>query len=194
MIAGYLSEDKKIYDKNIRFIRNYGIDSTEKIITENEKVNCSVSDSWGIRCNAREGLDSGEGRLLITNRRLIFIRPIRPFEKYGKQSFLPLSLVELATAKKLRNMGLKEYFELPFEEVLGYKLRRKICTLYVLSNKKKRYSVFIPKNMTPNNVLTKELNKSDIKDIEQSLHLPKYRAGVSKFDRMLFPMMMGIFF
>jgi len=142
MFVGYLTPDGKVFDKKWKFTKIYGLDADEKIIGKDDTFHCGcILTGW--KSSGRGVFEGGEGTLIKTNKKIIFMGSRRPMEEF--RGFFPVAIVKVLQLRKLRNKGIREYFEIPLVEIYGQ--RKGIIgpeRLCILHNDKK-YSLGLPK-------------------------------------------------
>ena len=116
MIAGYMSNDGKIYDKNGNFIKEYSLEG-ENIIERDEKFYLGGLVKRTGRITVKSIFEKGYCEVILTDKRLLFIREIKFMEKASLHPFFLTALAEGLKARELRRMGLKEYLEIPLTEI-----------------------------------------------------------------------------
>lgn len=133
----------------------------EKLI-EVENINPSVyytGKKW--RSGGVPLFSSGIGRLCRTNQRLVFLRsPSGMREFFTSKGSITDKPVEMWKARYFRKMGMKEFFEIPLNEVIGYKKSLGVGHILCLLAENKKYALIIaPKNSKIVLSLVKQLKK-----------------------------------
>ena len=116
MIVGYLSKDGKIYDKNGVFVGEFSLEG-ENIIERDEKFYLGGLVKRTGKITVKSIFEKGYCELILTNKRLLFIREIKFMEKASLHPFFLTALAEGLKARELRKMGLKEYLEISLKEI-----------------------------------------------------------------------------
>lgn len=121
MILGYLFPNNEIYSLKFEHKGKFEIGIEEKIILKAKNVEISFAKySWDNSFSLETGLDEGIGEIIKTNNRLIYKREINPTSSYRFWNFPPIGLIEMWKAKKIKESDIKEYFEVNFDEIIGY--------------------------------------------------------------------------
>ena len=120
MILGYLLPNDDIYTLKFEYKGRFEFKKNEKLIHEDDKIKInSAIYGWGRLITHSDLLiESGIGHLKKTNERLIYSRTVNPNSKMWQ--YLPIALIDMLKAKKLKKQGIKEYFEVYFNEIIGY--------------------------------------------------------------------------
>ena len=171
MIVGYLSSDGKIYDRKGRFVKDFKMSENEKEIKKLE-TNSSVYAFWGYigRVDPEFDVENGLGTMIQTNERLMFIRDFNPRKEFGHHPFFGTAIVETMKARELKKLGLKEYFEVPLDEIIGHTTFNKgIYELIVLTKDLRMITIDVPKDINSPEVLKREITKKELKIMKKEV-------------------------
>ncbi len=182
MIVGYLGNDRKIYDRHGRFIKEYGLEEGETEVKRLE-IDCSVCSFWSTigRLDPQIHMDSGVGTLIQTNKRLIFIRDFKLSREFSNHPFFGSAVVSAMKARELRNLGYREYFEVPLNEIVGYVNERRDYTLLILTKDLEIRAVVVSKTLNSLEIveiLKKEMSRREAKKMEKEIKRRK-KEGIS---------------
>lgn len=106
---------RKILNSKAEIILN-----PDEVIIKQGSVDCDISTKW-TNFWMDEIFGSGVGILYRTNKRLIFIREIKPYDKLKYGGFPGTAVVDALQAKEMKEIGAKEFFEVPLTEIVKYK-------------------------------------------------------------------------
>ena len=135
MIIGFLDRYGYAYDRELRKIVKRILDDSgglileydEQVIKEGE-YKTEISTKWG-NWLTTPIFKNGVGNLIKTNKRLIFIRQPTMFR--GFKEFHPfnahITIPDMWEAKKLNEIGAKEFFEFNIEEFVLFKKPSILC-------------------------------------------------------------------
>ena len=176
MILGYLFPGKERYTM---YGENKGplkLDKDEKVIMKDRSIGINFAKhGWGNDLGWH--LIEGSGTLYKTNKRLIYERKIDPFAKARSFPYTRIAPIKQNRAIKLVKKGIKEYFELNFNEIIGY-IEDKFLWMYGLGlyvhstektdvgTQKEYYLIAFSeryKIINDPSILKKQLTKDDIK-------------------------------
>jgi len=182
MIFGYLFPNNEIYSLKFEHKGKFEIEKDEKIILKAKNIEINIAKyGWGNYFSLDDALDKGIGNMIKTNKRLIYQREIDPLSKNRFWDFAPYALIEIWKAKKYKEKGMKEYFEVYYDEIIGFDefkiplfsgLEIYICNLknykgipiknYYSITFRKRYKI-----IDDPLILKKELTKTEIKEMKK---------------------------
>ena len=190
MILGYLFPNKERYTMYGENKGQFKLDKDEKVIMKDKRIEINFAAyGWGSYIGWH--LIEGMGTLYKTNKRLIYERKIDPFAKSRSFPYTRIAPIKQNRAIKLVKKGIKEYFELNHNEIIGYNEGKFLWMyglgLYVLSTektdagtKKEYYEIAFPeryKIIDDPSILKKQLTKVDIKRMrkEETEYKKKHR-------------------
>jgi hypothetical protein len=107
------------------------LDENEKIIDKIRTI-CYIGCRIGPVKHALTILDSGDGILYRTNKRLIYIRTPQPFWAFSATGGMPGSLAYVGWARELRDRGYRECFDIPMDEIIGFRKIRQGAEVFIL--------------------------------------------------------------
>ncbi len=170
MIVGYLSSDGKIYDRSGKFVKEFKQDEDEKEIKRFVSTSLVVS-FWGRsgRSNPLADMYPGEGLFIQTNKRLIFIRELKPSKSFAVNSFFGSAMVEAMRMRDLKRLGLREYFEVYFDEIIGHIIHKDGYTLLILTRDNEIRSIFVSKELNSPEILKKEISRKEAKKMQKEI-------------------------
>lgn len=97
------------------------LEKDEKIIQKEDNIQINfASYGWDRKFDLDSGFDKGIGKLIKTNKRLIYIRDIDPHSPIRFWNFAPIAFTEMWYAKKLKKQDINEYFDFYFDEIMGF--------------------------------------------------------------------------
>lgn len=135
MIIGYLDRNGNAYDIELgKIIKRIFDDYGNLIFEDNERIVKKGEHRTEISTRWRNWLFTpifklGVGKLIKTNKRLIFIRQpsvMRGFKQFNAFS-AHVAISEMWTSKKLNEIGAKEFFEFYIDEFVWFKKPYYLC-------------------------------------------------------------------
>ena len=141
-----MGHNYRIYNIFGQYIDDFAYEMDEEIIMEFDNINSFVVPDWTLFSYSEERLDGGKGKFILTDTRVIFYCNIDPMKKFQGGPLIPMSLIDMWTAKSQRNRGLKEFYEFDIEEIHHSKKGwGKNKTVYILAYNEKKFQVCYPK-------------------------------------------------
>ena len=119
MILGYLFPNKERYTMEGEYKGKFKLEKNEKVLMKDKKIKINFAAyGWGnyLSFHHIEGI----GTLYKTNKRLIYDRKIDPFAKSRSWPYSKIAGMKQKRAMDLVKKGIREYFELNFNEIIGY--------------------------------------------------------------------------
>jgi len=124
MRIGHVEGRGIIYDDNGELILEDG----EHLVRTYRNYYATITTrwrSWGKNI-AFDG-NAGKGSVFVTDKRLVFVRVPNPFETLKQDSTpyaLPTGMAKSMRAKWILQAGGKEYCEVRYEDIVGYRKKR----------------------------------------------------------------------
>ena len=153
MIVGYLDKNGYAYDIELGKIKKRIFDDYGNLIFEEDEQIVKIGEHrTEISTKWRNWLFTpifkiGIGELIKTNKRLIFFRQpsvMRGFREFSAFS-AHVAVSDMWTAKKLNEIGAKEFFEFYIDEFVWFKKPYYLC--FLMNNEK--YKLLICPNKEP---------------------------------------------
>ena len=113
----------------------------ETIISYEKTKDLTGGEGWSGFGHLIFGGGAGVGILYLTSERIVYIQEPNPIQKTYSTTYVE-RMPAVQHAAQLRDVGLKEYINLPLNEVIGYKAGRLFGILSIcIYSQNKRYSL-----------------------------------------------------
>ncbi len=213
MLIGYILEGKALDDQwnpiinrvsddgsiiGIRFFNEFGrfiLDEDEKILVEIQDDKVTIEDDW--KGNLWRGSPHyifkgylAKGKTIVTNTRLFHFRTPDPFMSWGENANIlgmPTAIIQGVKAKKAKDIGLMEFCEMSYNEIVKIRIYPVSITYDVLFNWK-RYNIYTNEHkndyilfkIIEKNLQSKEIKRTTEKNITTICYLDPKELDLSQ--------------